>query len=95
MSLNKCLSRGLERATQRREADKEVEMALGDPEPLEEPENAVRKCGWCGHEDLCKPGEPASDSPHHRLCCLDQYSPVCRTYKRAKPLTWRDRDNFF
>lgn len=39
---------------------------------------ALTRCPWCGHERDCKPGTPGN-SPHHRLCCLDQYNPECRS----------------
>ena len=33
------------------------------------------ECIWCGHPRT----EP--DSPHHRLCCRDQYPPYCAVCK--------------
>ncbi len=39
---------------------------------------ALKRCPWCGHEVDCIPGTPGK-SMHHRLCCTDQYRPICRT----------------
>lgn len=40
------------------------------PEPLND------ECPWCGHPRDCQPYEPGK-SPHHFLCCADQYGPSC------------------
>jgi len=41
--------------------------------------NAISQilCGWCGHD------RAAADSPHHKLCCRDQYPPHCAACKPA------------
>lgn len=36
-----------------------------------------RLCGWCGYPNDCRVGR-VGDSRHHRLCCVDQFSPICR-----------------